>query len=85
MTGAVQTSTWGYIGGEGMTDPVECHSAMPMRAPGGAAVGRQRGDREISTSGAFGRVCFRVRTSDGRVFELFYGERYDEWRIKPIN
>jgi hypothetical protein len=24
---------------------------------------------------------FRVRTADGRVFELFYGELYDEWRI----
>ena len=24
---------------------------------------------------------FRVRTEDGRVFELFYGELYDEWRI----
>jgi hypothetical protein len=24
---------------------------------------------------------FRVRTDDGRVFELFYGELYDEWRI----
>lgn len=24
---------------------------------------------------------FRVRTQDGRVFELFYGELYDEWRI----
>jgi hypothetical protein len=24
---------------------------------------------------------FRVRTAEGRVFELFYGELYDEWRI----
>jgi hypothetical protein len=24
---------------------------------------------------------FRVRTVDGRVFELFYGELYDEWRV----
>jgi len=24
---------------------------------------------------------FRVRVQDGRVFELFYGELYDEWRI----
>ncbi len=24
---------------------------------------------------------FRVRAEDGRVFELFYGELYDEWRI----
>jgi hypothetical protein len=25
--------------------------------------------------------CFRVRTVDGRVFELFYGELYGEWRV----
>jgi hypothetical protein len=24
---------------------------------------------------------FRVRTKDDQVFELFYGELYDEWRI----
>jgi len=24
---------------------------------------------------------FRVRTVDGRVFDLFYGERNDEWRV----
>ena len=27
---------------------------------------------------------FRVRVEDGRVFELFYGELYDEWRIHPL-
>lgn len=27
---------------------------------------------------------FRVQTQDGRIFELFYGELYDEWRINPI-
>ncbi len=26
---------------------------------------------------------FRVRTRDGRIFELFYGELTDEWRIRP--
>jgi hypothetical protein len=26
---------------------------------------------------------FRVRTQDGRSFELFYGELYDEWRVNP--
>jgi len=26
---------------------------------------------------------FRVRTQDGRAFELFYGELYDEWRVNP--
>jgi hypothetical protein len=27
---------------------------------------------------------FRVRTEDGRRFELFYGELYDDWRIHPL-
>ena len=27
---------------------------------------------------------FRVLASDGRHFELFYGELYDEWRINPL-
>lgn len=27
---------------------------------------------------------FRVRTEDGRAFELFYGELYDEWRIHSL-
>lgn len=28
-----------------------------------------------------GGKCFRVRTEDSQIFELFYGELYDEWRI----
>jgi hypothetical protein len=28
-----------------------------------------------------GAICFRVGTTDGQIFELFYGELYDEWRI----
>ncbi len=27
---------------------------------------------------------FRVRVSDGRRFELFYGELYDEWRVNLL-
>jgi hypothetical protein len=27
---------------------------------------------------------FRVSTEDGRAFELFYGELYDEWRIHEL-
>ena len=26
---------------------------------------------------------FRVRVRDGQVFELFYEELYDEWRVNP--
>ena len=28
---------------------------------------------------------FRVRTANGLVFELMYGELYDEWRINLFN
>jgi hypothetical protein len=28
-----------------------------------------------------GGIRFRVLVEDGRIFELFYGELYDEWRI----
>jgi hypothetical protein len=28
-----------------------------------------------------GGTRFRVRTQDGQVFELFYGQLYDEWRV----
>ncbi|MBM3120607.1 MAG: hypothetical protein FJZ97_00295 [Chloroflexi bacterium] len=28
-----------------------------------------------------GGTCFRVRTQGGQVFELFYGQLYDEWRV----
>jgi len=31
-----------------------------------------------------GGCCFRVCVDDGRVFELFYGELYDEWRISLL-
>jgi hypothetical protein len=31
-----------------------------------------------------GALCFRVNVHDGRVFELFYGELYDEWRINLL-
>lgn len=27
---------------------------------------------------------FRVSVDDGRVFELFYGELYDEWRVSQV-
>jgi hypothetical protein len=31
-----------------------------------------------------GGIRFRVKVEDGRLFELFYGELYDEWRISLI-
>lgn len=63
---------------------VECHS------------GHVYGERPIALHWDGGRLLielvedswripggrkFRVRVQDGRVFELFYGELYDEWRI----
>ena len=29
-----------------------------------------------------GAKCFRVKTADGQIFELFYDELHDEWRIE---
>ncbi len=31
-----------------------------------------------------GEKGFRVKTSDGKIFELTYREVPDEWKIKPI-
>lgn len=31
-----------------------------------------------------GGKCFRVRLTNGRRFELFYGELYDEWRVHEV-
>lgn len=31
-----------------------------------------------------GGKCFRVRTGEGRVFNLTYAELYDEWRVQPL-
>lgn len=28
-----------------------------------------------------GGKCFLVRTQDNQIFQLFYGELFDEWRI----
>ena len=65
-------------------DPVECHS------------GYVYGERPIALEWEGQRLPieavedawripggrrFRVRVQDGRHFELFYGELYDEWRI----
>jgi hypothetical protein len=65
-------------------EPVECHSGYTYAERPTAL--RWAGERlpiqavEESWRVPGGRR-FRVRTEDGRVFELFYGELYDEWRI----
>ncbi len=66
---------------------VECHSDFEYAERPVAL--RWMGERlEIEQVEAEWRIpggkCFRVRTQDGRTFELFYGELYDEWRINPV-
>ena len=63
---------------------VECHSGYTY-AERPIAV-RWQGERllvqEIEARWRIpGATCFRVRTEDGRTFDLFYGELYDEWRV----
>ena len=65
-------------------DLVECHSGYTYGERPTALV--WEGERFlVEAVEAVWRIpagrCFRVRTVDGRVFELFYGEMYDEWRI----
>lgn len=70
-----------------MSDPVECHSGYEYAERPVAL--HWEGERltvdEVEAGWRIpGGKRFRVRTADGRRFELFYGELYDEWRIHPI-
>ena len=76
--------------GDGLTNQdqplVECHSGYTYAERPVAL--RWEGQRlEIERVEAEWRIPggkrFRVRTQDGRSFELFYGELYDEWRVNP--
>jgi hypothetical protein len=65
-------------------EPVECHSGYTYAERPIAL--HWEGERlAIAAVEAAWRVPggrrFRVRTDDGRHFDLFYGELYDEWRI----
>lgn len=70
-----------------MSDPVECHSGYEY-AEKPVAIHWQGKRLEISAVLDSWRIpggkCFRVRTSDNRTFELFYGELYAEWRINEV-
>ncbi|HZW03066.1 MAG TPA: hypothetical protein VFF68_03995 [Anaerolineaceae bacterium] len=71
-----------------MSDLVECHSGYEYAERPVAL--QWEGERltvdEVEAGWQIpGGKRFRVRTSDGRRFELFYGELYDEWRIHPIS
>jgi len=66
------------------SEEVECHSGSAY-AERPIALHWEGARLEIEEVEARWRIpggkCFRVRTRDGRVFELFYGELYDEWRV----
>jgi hypothetical protein len=67
-----------------MSEIVECHSEYEYaEKPVALTWGGQRLEiAEILERWRIpGAKCFRVRTADGQVFELLYGELYDEWRI----
>ncbi len=68
-------------------DPVECHSGYEYAERPTALhwEGQRLAIEAILDQWRIsGGKCFRVRVADGRVFELFYGELYDEWRINLI-
>ncbi len=71
-----------------MAETVECHSGFEYAERPTAL--RWEGERlEIEAVLADWRIPggkrFRVRTVGGQVFELFYGELYDEWRIHLVD
>ncbi|MGQ0604770.1 MAG: hypothetical protein ACT4QE_24075 [Anaerolineales bacterium] len=70
-----------------MSDLVECHSGSEY-AERPTALHWQGQRLEVAEVEARWRIPggrkFRVRTSDGQVFELLYVELYDEWRIHQL-
>ena len=70
-----------------MNEPVECHSGYTY-AERPIALHWENQRLEIAEILARWRIPgglrFRVRVADERVFELFYGELYDEWRITLV-
>lgn len=72
---------------EEVTYQIECHSGFEYAERPIAIV--MNGNRlEVDAVEDQWRIpggkCFKVRLVDGRHFELFYGELYDEWRIHQI-
>jgi hypothetical protein len=66
---------------------VECHSGFEYAERPMALI--QDGQRlEVEVVEDRWRIpggkCFRVLVKDGRRFELFYGELYDEWRVNEL-
>jgi len=73
--------------GDELKDPVECHSGYEY-AQRPLALHWQGQRLEVAVIEAEWRIpggkCFRVRCTDERVFELFYGELYGDWRITAL-
>ncbi|MHB0924143.1 MAG: hypothetical protein ACYC6H_10335 [Bellilinea sp.] len=66
---------------------VECHSgyAYAERPTAILIAGERLGVEAVEDQWRIpGGKCFRVRIQDGRRFDLFYGELYDEWRVHEI-
>jgi hypothetical protein len=70
-----------------MAELVECHSGFEY-AERPTALWWEGTRLEVAEVEAQWRISggkkFRVRTVDGRVFELLYVELYDEWRVHPM-
>jgi hypothetical protein len=70
-----------------MDELVECHSGYEY-AERPVALKWEGARLEIKEIVKEWRIpgghCFRVVTQDQRVFELFYGELYDEWRVNLV-
>ncbi|HZU86514.1 MAG TPA: hypothetical protein VFF78_03455 [Anaerolineaceae bacterium] len=73
--------------GDELNDLVECHSGFEYAERPTAL---RWEDQRLKISAIEDQWCipggkkFRVRVEDGRVFELFYGELYSDWRIYPL-
>ncbi len=70
-----------------MPEIVECHSGYEY-AERPTALWWEGERLEVAMLEATWRISggkkFRVRTVDGRVFELLYVELYDEWRVHAL-
>jgi hypothetical protein len=75
------------VGDDEVARLVECHSGYEY-AERPVALTWEGRRQEIEAVEASWRIPggkrFRVRTTSGERFELFYGELYDEWRIHPL-
>ena len=70
-----------------MTDPVECHSGYTYAERPVALQweGRRRAIEEVLDHWRTpGGICFRVKTTEGQIFKLYFNEMFEEWHIDLI-